>query len=115
MLSINNVEMPTPSGYSANIMDIVDAERDSKATMHIDFIAKKWKLEVTWSVLKQADMTKVLNALENNTTFNVSFINPNTGSPTTAIFYKGDRSVTMLSFINGVAIWKDFKINLIEV
>jgi len=115
MIKINNVEMPSPIGYTAMMMDITNAERDAKGTMHIDFIARKWKLEIGWGVLDQPQMSELLKALESSVTFNVSFIDPITGESNTAVFYKGDRSIPMLGRFGGVLTWKDFKINLIEV
>ena len=115
MIKINNSNIPVPSSYSVSIMDITNAERNSKGDMQIDLINKKYKIELSWNVLKQNEMTALLNTLEANVTFKVEFIDPKTGNPKTAIFYKGDRSMGMIDFINGVARWKDIKVNLIEV
>lgn len=115
MIRINNVDMPTPSGYTVGIMDITNAERNSKGTMFIDLIATKRKLELEWRVLAQEDMTKVLNVLESSITFSVTYIDPKTGTNKTGMFYKGDRSIPMLDFLDGKARWENFKVNLIEV
>ena len=115
MIKINNTAIICPSEYVVNIFDLTKAERNSKGDMQIDLIAKKYKLELSWKVLEQADMTKILNTLESNITFKVEFINPQTGSTITRQFYKGDRTMPFLDFKNGVARYKDFKISLIEV
>ena len=115
MIKINNVKIPVPSSYAPSIMDITKAERNSKGDMQIDLINKKYKLELSWNFLEQDDMTALLNALEANVTFQVEFIDPKSGKPKTATFYKGDRSMGILDFINGAARWKDIKVNLIEV
>lgn len=115
MIKINNVKIPVPSSYAPSIMDITKGERNSKGDMQIDLINKKYKLELSWNALEQDDMTALLNALEDNVTFQVEFIDPKTGKPKTATFYKGDRYMGMMDFIDGVARWKDIKVNLIEV
>lgn len=115
MIKINGIKIPSPNSYTPNIMDITKGERNSKGDMQIDLINKKYKLELSWNALEQDDMTALLNALEDNVTFQVEFIDPKSGKPKTATFYKGDRSMGMLDFINGAARWKDIKVNLIEV
>lgn len=115
MIKINNVKIPTPSSYTPSIMDITKAERNAKGDMQIDLINTKYKLELSWNFLNQEDMSKVLGALESKITFDVEFIDPKSGSPKTCTFYKGDRVMPMLDFKNGVARWKDFKVNLVEV
>lgn len=115
MIKINNVTMPTPSGYTPSIMDITNAERNSKGTMFIELIATKWKLELEWSFLTQEQMTQLLNALESNVIFDVEFVDPKTGSMNTAKCYKGDRNAPMQDYMNGIPRWKNLKVNLIEV
>lgn len=115
MIKINNVAMPTPSGYTVGIMDIVNAERNAKGDMIIDLINTKYKIEVEWPTMDQATMSRLLSALESKVTFQVEFIDPITGNMKTSTFYKGDRNIPMMDFLNGKARWKNFKINLIEV
>lgn len=114
MLKIGGVAMPTPSEMTPSIYDITDGERDSTGTMHIDLIATKYKLECKWNILNQADLTKILIATK-SITFNVSFIDPVTGAEKTMNVYKGDRSTPILKVVNGENVYKDFKINLIEL
>lgn len=114
MLKINGVLMPTPSEMTPSIYDITDGARDSTGTMHIDLIATKYKLECNWSILSQANMTKLLNAIK-PITFNISFIDPETGLEKTIVVYKGDRSMPVLKITDGECVYKDFKINFIEL
>lgn len=114
MLKIGGVAMPTPSDMNSSIYDITDGERDSTGTMHIDLIATKYKLECQWSMLSQANMTKILKAIK-PITFNVSFIDPVTGAEKTIKVYKGDRSIPIFRIKNGENIYKDFKVNFIEL
>ncbi len=114
MLKIGGVLMPTPSEMTTNIYDLTDGERDSTGTMHIDLIATKYKLECKWNILNQANMTKILNATK-SITFNVSFVDPETGVEKTINVYKGDRSTPIFKIVDGENVYKDFKINFIEL
>ena len=114
MLKIGGVAMPTPSEMTPSIYDITDGERDSTGTMHIDLIATKYKLECKWNILSQANMTNLLNAIK-PITFNITFIDPVTGTEKTITVYKGDRSIPIFKIKNGENIYKDFKVNFIEL
>ena len=115
MIKINNSSIISPNDYTVSIFDITKAERNSKGDMQIDLINKKFKVEVSWKILTQQEMTQILNALESSVTFKVEFLDPQTGSMITRDFYKGDRTIPIFDFKNGVARYKDFKISLIEV
>lgn len=106
--------MPSPTGYSAILQDITSGERNSKGTLFIDLVAKKWKLELNWSAITQPDLIKLIDALEANLTFNVTFLSLK-GETITRNFYKGDRKASALLYKDGVMVWKDFAVNLIEV
>lgn len=114
MLKIGGVAMPTPSEMSPMMYDITEAERNSKGTMFIELIATKYKLECTWSYLTQEQMTKVLNAIK-SITFTIAFIDPQSGSEKTISVYKGDRTIPVLNYIDGVPKYKGFKVNFIEL
>lgn len=114
MLKIGGVAMPTPSEMTPSIYDITDGERDSTGTMHIDLIATKYKLECKWNILSQANMTKILKAIK-PITFNVTFIDPETGTEKSITVYKGDRSIPIFRITNGENVYKEFKINFIEL
>lgn len=51
MVKINDIEIPTPSGYQVGIMDISKAERNTAGTMLIERIATKRKIELMWNYL----------------------------------------------------------------
>ena len=114
MIRINNVKLTSPTSYKPSIMDITNGERNSKGTMFLDHIATKWKLELSWNALTQEQMTSLLNALEGNVTFSVSFLDLY-GHTQTRTFYKGDRKAGLMIIKNNKCIWQDFSVNLIEV
>ena len=115
MIKLNNVKIESPVSCTIGLKDVTKGERDSKANLHMDYIAKKWKLELAWGVLEQEQLSEILHVLENNINFSATFISPIDGKEKTATFYKGDRSFPILIVKNGKVTWKDFKVNLIEV
>lgn len=113
LISINGVDIPTPSDLQVGIMDLSKAERNANGTMIIERIATKRKLEISYSYLSSTDLSSVLNAID-PVFFNVTYMDPQTDSMRTGSFYSGDRNCGMLSFTNGVPRYKDVKFNLIE-
>lgn len=115
MINIADITVKTPSELTIGLYDITEAERNAKGAMLIDFIARKYKLELTWSYLTQSELTALLNALQKSITFMVTFIDPLTGNNINKTCYCGDRTIPLLRYQNGVAEWQNFKVNLIEV
>lgn len=112
MLEIDNIEVVAPSKFKVSIMDISKAERNAKGEMHIDRIATKRKLEVSWNALYPEQLQALLTQVS-NVFFLVSYPDPLEGY-TTKTFYVGDRNTPMYSYINGEAVWKDISMNFVE-
>ena len=115
MITIGSTKVKNPSSLTVSLYDITEAERNAKGTMVIDLIARKYKLELTWSYLTQQELTEILNAIQTSITFKVSFTDPVTGNTISKTCYSGDRTAPMLSYSENSITWKDFKVNLIEV
>lgn len=113
MITINGVELPTPTDYSVGIQDISKAERNANGTMIIERIATKRKIELMWSYLSQSDLAKVLKAVS-PVFFTVSYPDPQEGGRKTGTFYSGDRTNPAMDYIDGNIRWKNIKFNLIE-
>lgn len=114
VLTIGGVVVPTPTALTPSMYDITEGERDSTGTMHIDLICTKYKLECSWAALTQENMSKILNAIK-PITFDVTFVDPESGSNKTINVYKGDRSMPFLKIENGNITYKDFKVNFVEL
>lgn len=114
MIKINNLDIPSPTGYAPSLIDITNGERNSKGTMFLDLIAKKWKLELVWGLLTQEELNGILAPLDSGVTFNVTFLDLY-GNTVTKEFYKGDRRANGVLYKDGKMLWKDFSVNLIEV
>jgi hypothetical protein len=113
LVSISGVDLPTPTDFSVGIMDISKAERNARGTMIIERITTKRKLEISYAYLTSSELSALLQALS-PVFYNVTYLDPQTGSNRTASFYCGDRSIGMLDFIGGVPRYKDVKFDLIE-
>lgn len=113
LISIGGVELPTPSDYGVGVQDISKAERNAQGTMIIERITTKKTLELNYSYLDSSDLSKILKAVS-PTFFNVTYLDPVTNTQMTSSFYCGDRSVSLISFTNGVPKYKDMKFTLIE-
>jgi hypothetical protein len=113
MLYIDNKSVTVPASFSVGIMDISTAERNAQGTMMIDRIATKRKLEVSWNALTSGQMSTILSAVD-KVFFLVTYPDPQTGKSETKTFYVGDRTTPIVIYKNGVATWKDLKMNFIE-
>lgn len=113
MIKIDGKEIPTPSDYFVSIIDISKAERNARGEMIIERIATKRKIELAWKYLSKSDLQLAFNAVS-PVFFQVEYLDPETGSLKTGIFYAGDRNVGALDYIKGDIRWKDIKFNIVE-
>jgi hypothetical protein len=114
MISVNSVQISTPSDFTVGVMDISKAERNGTGTLIIERIATKRKLELTYKYLSQADMSTLLSAISAST-FTVQYPDPVTGALRSGTFYAGDRTAGTIDYQSGAIRWKDLKFNLVEV
>lgn len=114
MISIDSVQISTPSNFTAGVLDITKAERNANGTLIIEIIATKRKLELKYNYLSNSDLSTLFNAIS-PTTFTVDYPDPVTGAERSGTFYKGDRKSGMIIYESGVPKWKDITFNLIEV
>lgn len=113
LITINGVDLPTPSDYSVGIMDISKAERNARGRMIIERITTKRKIEISYAYLNASELSNILQSVS-PVFYDVTYLDPQTGSYRTASFYCGDRNVGMLDFTDGVARYKDVKFDLVE-
>jgi hypothetical protein len=113
LITIDGVEIPAPTKYTVNIMDISKSERNAAGEMITERIATKRKIEMSWDILGQDDTSTLLNSVD-PVFFYVEYIDPKTGGLRTGTFYSGDRSSPAITFSNGIMQYKDVKFNIIE-
>lgn len=113
LISINGVDIPTPSEMKLGVMDLSKAERNANGMMIIERIATKQKLEIKYNFLGAADLENLLSKIS-STFFNVTYLDPTTNAFVTKSMYSGDRNFGMVDYINGVARYIDLTFSLIE-
>lgn len=91
IVQVGNTTLPHVAGFIPTHEKIVEFERDSEGNGHGDLITKKWKLQITFSVLTAEETASVLNATS-NFSFPVTFYNTETGSTTTVTCYEGNKN-----------------------
>lgn len=114
---------PAYKGVQWAVQDIdYDAGRTMDGTMVRNVVARKRKLTITWPPMKPADVSRVLNAV-NQTTFMVTAFDLLDNADREMEMYVGDRTIPYLSEMLGdknangtyTGLCDSFSIGLIEV
>lgn len=94
-----------------NIVD-VDGEstRNAEGTLTRDRIAIKRKINFEFGIMTKEELSIVLTAVSNSS-FSVTYTDPQSNKDKTGEFYAGDRPVTNLL----QDLYKDVKFNIIEL
>jgi hypothetical protein len=95
------------------IEDISNAQRNANGLMIIERIATKRTISISYAYLDASTLSSVLSKVA-GTSFNVTYLDPQTNGMRTGSFYCGDRSLGMLDFYSNVPRYKDIKFELIE-
>jgi len=117
VLVINGVTIsPDPNQFQWVLTDLSsdNSGRSANGTMMKDRIAQKVKISPQWAFLTQAQASTLLQALNANIFFTVTYPDPLQGTTVTNTFYVGDRTVPMFSYQNGVAGWENIAFDLIQ-
>lgn len=114
LFKINGVDLPTPSDIQPSIIDITNEETNAQGFTLIELIATKRSFQVSYNYLSADDMSKVLIAIK-PVSFEMTYLDPETNTYKTGLFKKSNnRSMGLLTFINGVPTYKDLKIDFVE-
>ena len=100
-ITINSIQIPTPSELSISFQDVVENERrDNKAILHFTQVRKNIrKLEFKWNVLLPNQMQTLLNALATGPWLTLTYpYDPLTKTSHTITCYAGDRKMNWYSF-----------------
>ena len=116
MLTINGASVEAPTEMSVAITDIdVVSNRNANGTMVRNRVAVKRKIECKWGLLTTSQISTILSACS-GVSFPITYLDPQIGASTTKTFYPGDRT-SPIFFQDGTKgwVWKDLKINFVEV
>lgn len=114
LLTINSVTIPTPTEFTVSYQDLSKADRNANGLMVIERIATKRKLSLKWSYCTAANLATILSAVA-PTYYPVTYMDAQTNRMYTGNFYCGDRQVGMISYVDGVPVYKDLGFDLIEL
>lgn len=116
LIKINGNEIAAyPSEFQPKVMDLdnaISTKRTADGTLHRDRIAVKRAIEMTFPVIKEDIMRKLLKSMK-NTFFDVYYPDPMDGYVTKKM-YVGDRTTPMAIEKDGVIWWQGLKITLTE-
>lgn len=114
-ITINNQEFnPASCQFEFETFDGENAGRVLSGDMHRDVIATKISIQLEWNSISVSEMSKLLTALD-SPFFPVKYFNPQRGQFVEDVFYCGNRSIPLYSFVNGkIKYDSGFSVNLIQ-
>ena len=96
MISIEGYKPDFIAGYEIEEYDLsLEAGRNAKGTMRLNYIGTKYKVILKTTPLFQAQLTEFYSHIPRRA-ISVTFFNPYTGENKTISAYRGDRKVSML-------------------
>lgn len=114
MLKLNGILVRQPRSMSVGVGDLDDkTTRTANGSLTRDRIAVKRKITLSWSALTNAELSKILGAVS-SVFFQVTYPDPQTGTIQTKTFYVGDRTAAVYTYKDGVALWENLSMSLIE-
>ena len=116
-IQINGQEIAKyPIGFQVVILDLDDAEatvRTADGTLTRDRIAVKRQIEMVWNTLTWDELSTILQAMS-GVFFDLYYPDPMSGIHETKTFYVGNRSSPVAFQSNGVLLWENLQLTLVE-
>lgn len=114
-ITINGEEFnPASCKFEYESMDGENAGRTLSGLMVRDYICTKISIQLEWNSISVQEMSRLLTALD-SPFFTVRYFNPQQGEFLEGMFYCGNRSVPVYSFVNGqIKYDSGFSVNLIQ-
>lgn len=96
MITVDGVEIKTPSSFSWGLQDVSDSAsgRTQDALMHKNRISQKRKISLSWNYPTPAEASAILKAF-NPEYVSVRYPDAMSGMDETRTFYVGDRTAPM--------------------
>lgn len=103
-------------GYEVEEYDLsLESGRNASGTMHLNYIATKYKIILKTTPVYQSRLTSFYNSIPRRA-ITVTFFNPFTGTDYTMTAYRGDRKISMLQDQAGVGkLYESTEQSLIEL
>ena len=112
---VDGTDCPTPSEFiwSRQQVSAADSGRTSDGLMHVNRVAMKDKIQLSWNALKPDKAATILQLFENEY-FNVTYRDPRTNTTVTKQFYRGDATANTYWWAND-GLFEKISFNIIEV
>lgn len=116
ILRVNNVWLPDPSELEVSLEPMVadGAGRTQAGNMVARLVGKAWTLKVTYSALRDNDISAILQTLSPVFGLNVYFFNPQTRTWVTKKMYTGTQDFSWKRITATTKIGDKLKFSLIE-
>lgn len=114
MLTIAGVEIQQkPAELIVGRFDLTKSGRAASGEMVMDLIATKRRVDVTWRMMPDDQLTQLLDAINaNKPFFTVTY--PDAGGQKTMTAYVGDINTSLWHTIGGVRYWQEVRLAFIE-
>lgn len=115
MITVDNVSLPDPSGYSWGLQDISasDAGRTEDTIMHKNRVGMKRKIHLEWTNKDPATVSTILQAFAPEYV-SITFPDSLTGGDLTRTFYRGDISAAVRSWTYNYKRYETVSFDCIE-
>jgi hypothetical protein len=113
MLKIAGVTVKTPSELKVGRFDLTKSSRTASGKMVMELIATKKRVDITWKMLPDSDLKKIIDTITDNKPF-FSLEYPDAGGTQTMTCYAGDITTSLWHTIDGVRYWEEVSIPFIE-
>lgn len=110
---LDGIPIKTPQ-LKVGSFQISRSERMADGTMTMDIIAEKRRLDLSWPIIKDADLQQILSLLKNKAFHTITYPDPESGDAHTITVYRGDVSTVTGHRLEGSRYWRDVSIALIE-
>ena len=115
MLTVNGASLPAPSAMKISIFNVgAQSARTASGLAVVDRIGVKRKIEMKWAHLSATDMQTLLTAVGAGAFMSATYPDPATGAARTMQCYCEERKTGMLRMKDGVPVWTDAELTLIE-
>ncbi len=115
MIKVDGVRIKTPSSFTWELNDVSasDAGRTQDALMHKNRVARKRKIQLSWSMPTPDEAKAILTAFSPEY-FKVTYYDPLAGAIQTRTFYAGDQQAPVKIWTAGNKRYETISFNIIE-
>jgi hypothetical protein len=113
VLKIAGVSVKAPTDLKIGRFDLTKSGRTASGKMVMDVIATKKRVDITWKMLPDNELQKIIDTITANKPF-FSLEYPDAGGTQTMTCYAGDIVTSLWHTKNGIRYWEEVSIPFIE-